>query len=156
VVKASFEPRAAQRSDFQCGPAQPNTEKPCVARLSGFASGVELKLHTHMAALASTMTRSVQSLRDIAVEVKEGVVTLSGFYGVRSVANDIEVKLPSARNDPEIARDAVRELESHIGIPTDKIADKIKVRRGWLTLGGTADWQYQKILAESASPTTER
>ena len=62
---------------------------------------------------------------DIAVAVKDGVVTLSGFvssymekdaaekaakrvYGVRAVANDIQVKLTSTRTDPEIARDAVR------------------------------------------------
>ena len=63
---------------------------------------------------------------DIAVSVKDGVVTLTGFVrsysqryeaekeaksvrGVRGVANDIEVKLPSLnqRADPEIARDAV-------------------------------------------------
>src|SRR5690242_17107499 len=75
---------------------------------------------------------------DIAVAVKDGVVTLSGFvhsywekdaaekaakrvYGVRAVANDISVELTSTRTDPEIARDAVRELEAHVGIPADRI-----------------------------------
>src|ERR1700676_2151321 len=70
---------------------------------------------------------------DIAVAVKSGVVTLSGFvhsywekdaaekaakrvYGVKAVANDIEVKPSSTRTDPEIARDAVHELESHISV----------------------------------------
>ena len=58
-------------------------------------------------------------------------MTLSGFvhsywdaaekaakrvYGVRGVANDIEVKPSSTRTDPEIARDAVHELESHISV----------------------------------------
>jgi len=102
---------------------------------------------------------------DIAVVLKDGVVALSGFvrsywekdaaekaakrvYGVRGVANDIEVKLPSARTDPEIARDAVHELESHISIPGDQI--KVAVKNGWLTLEGTVDWQFQKALAESA------
>jgi osmotically-inducible protein OsmY len=104
---------------------------------------------------------------DIAVAVKDGVVTLSGFvpsywekdaaekavkrvYGVRGVANDIEVKLSSTRTDPEIARDAVRELKSHISIPSEKI--KVTVRNGWVTLEGSigVEWQYQKILAESA------
>jgi osmotically-inducible protein OsmY len=104
---------------------------------------------------------------DIAVAVKDGVVTLSGFvpsywekdaaekavkrvYGVRGVANDIEVKLSSTRTDPEIARDVVRELESHISIPSEKI--KVTVRNGWVTLEGSigVEWQYQKILAESA------
>src|SRR5580693_7060993 len=102
---------------------------------------------------------------DIVVAVKDGVVTLSGFvpsfwekdaaekavkrvYGVRGVANDIEVKLSSERTDPEIARDAVHELESHISIPHDKI--KVTVKNGWVTLEGNVDWQYQKTLAESA------
>src|ERR1700726_2177280 len=104
---------------------------------------------------------------DIAVAVKDGVATLSGFvpsywekdaaekavkrvYGVRGVANNIEVKLSSTRTDPEIARDAVRELESHISIPSEKI--KVTVRNGWVTLEGSigVEWQYQKILAESA------
>src|SRR6185503_2925523 len=99
---------------------------------------------------------------DIAVAVKDGVVTLSGYvpsywekdaaekavkrvYGVRGVANDLEVKLSSTRTDPEIARDAVHELQSHVSIPADRI--KATVRNGWVTLEGTVDWQYQKTLA---------
>ena len=107
----------------------------------------------------------ISSSSDIAVAVKDGVVTLSGFvhsywdkdaaekavkrvYGVRGVANDIEVKLSSARTDPEIAREAVHELDSHISIPHEKI--KVTVKNGWVTLEGNVDWQYQKTLAESA------
>jgi osmotically-inducible protein OsmY len=102
---------------------------------------------------------------DIAVAVKDEVVTLSGFvpsywekdaaekavkrvYGVRGVANDIEIKLGLTRTDPEIARDAVHELNSHISIPGDKI--KVTVKSGWVTLEGKVDWQYQRTLAESA------
>ena len=107
----------------------------------------------------------IGSSSDIAVAVKDGVVTLSGFvrsywdkdaaeqavkrvYGVRGVANDIEVKPSSTRTDPEIARDAVHEMESHLSIPSDKI--KVTVKNGWVTLEGSVDWQYQKTLAESA------
>src|SRR5258708_11048027 len=102
---------------------------------------------------------------DIAVAVKDGVVTLSGFvksywdkdaaataakrvYGVRGVDNDNEVTPNQARTDPEIAREAIRELESHVSIPHDKI--KVTVEKGWVTLEGTVDWQYQKSLAESS------
>src|SRR6266446_2427906 len=102
---------------------------------------------------------------DIGVAVKDGVVTLSGFvssywekdaaekaakrvYGVRGVANDLEVKLITTRTDPEIARDAVHELESHVSIPADNI--KVTVKNGWMTLEGKVDWHYQKLLAESA------
>ena len=103
---------------------------------------------------------------DIGVAVKEGVVTLTGYvssywekdaaekaakrvYGVRAVANDLQIKLTYSRTDPEIARDVVHELESHISIPTDKI--KATVKNGWVTLEGTVDWQYQKNLAESSA-----
>ena len=102
---------------------------------------------------------------DIVVAVKDGVVTLSGFvpsfwekdaaekavkrvYGVRGIANNIAVKLLWQRTDPEIARDAVHELESHVSIPADRI--KVTVKDGWVTLEGTVDWEYQKSLAESA------
>ena len=99
--------------------------------------------------------------------MKDGVVTLSGFvtsywekdaaekaakrvYGVKGVANDIEVKPSSIQTDPEIARDVVHELERHISIPSDRI--KVTVKNGWVTLEGSigVEWQYQKILAESA------
>ena len=134
-----------------------------------------------MAAFADVKTRSDSSIRedvtfelkwdpkitssDIAVAVKDGVVTLSGFassymekdaaekaakrvYGVRAVANDIQIKLTSTRTDPEIARDAVHELDSHVLLPADRL--KVTVRNGWVTLEGTVDWQYQKSLAESS------
>jgi len=107
----------------------------------------------------------ISSASDIAVAVKDGVVTLSGFvpsfwekdaaekaakrvYGVKGVANDIQVKLFWQRTDPEIARAAVRELESHVSIPADRI--KVTVKDGWVTLEGTVDWEYQKSLAQSA------
>jgi osmotically-inducible protein OsmY len=134
-----------------------------------------------MATMTSTLAKSDSAIRedvifelkydpkitspDIAVAVKDGVATLSGYassywekdaaekaakrvYGVRGVANDIQVKLGITRTDPEIARDAVHELESHVSIPADKI--KVTVKAAWVTLEGTVDWQYQKTLAESA------
>ena len=108
---------------------------------------------------------TITSASDIAVAAKDGVVTLSGFvptywdkdaaekaakrvYGVKGVANDIGVKLFWQRTDPEIARAAVRELESHVSIPADRI--KVTVKDGWVTLEGTVDWEYQKSLAQSA------
>jgi osmotically-inducible protein OsmY len=102
---------------------------------------------------------------DIGVAVKNGVVTLAGFvatfweldaaekaakrvYGVRAVANDLEVKLFWQRTDPEIGRDAIRALESHVSIPSDQI--KVTVKNGKVTLEGMVDWEYQKELAQSA------
>ena len=106
---------------------------------------------------------SIPTANDIALRVKDGVVTLTGFvhtywekdaaertarrvYGVKGLANDIEVKLTSTRTDPEIAQDAVRQLESHVSLPTGTI--KPTVKGGWVTLEGTVDWYYQKSLAE--------
>ena len=105
------------------------------------------------------------SSTDIGVAVKDGVVTLTGYvssywekdavekaakrvYGVRAVANDLQIRLSYSRTDPEIARDAIHELESHVSLPSEKI--KAIVKSGWVTLEGTVDWQYQKNLAESA------
>ncbi len=53
-----------------------------------------------------------------------------------------------SRTDPEVARDAVPELESHVSIPADRI--QVTVKDGWVTLEGTVDWQFQRTLAESA------
>ena len=107
----------------------------------------------------------ISSENDIAVAVKDKVVTLSGFvptfwdkdaaeraakrvYGVKAVANDISVKPLWQRTDPEIARDAIQQLERHISIPYDKI--KVSVKGGWVTLEGTVDRELQKKLAHSA------
>ena len=104
---------------------------------------------------------------DIAVSVKNGVVTLTGFVrsyadrleaeagakrvaGVVGVANDIEVRLPSVdeRPDPDIARDAVSALKTQLPFSSERI--KVIVKSGWVTLEGEVEWQYQKTTAENA------
>jgi osmotically-inducible protein OsmY len=104
---------------------------------------------------------------DIAVSVKKGVVTLTGFVrsytdkfeaeaaakrvsGVVAIANDIEVRMPSVdeRPDPEIARDAVAAIKSQLPISSEKI--KVIVKNGWITLEGQVEWQYQRSTAEHA------
>lgn len=101
----------------------------------------------------------------IAVAVKDGVVTLTGFVkrymdsyyaekaakrvsGVKGVANDIEVKLASERTDPEIAEEAVKAVKRELWGAADKV--KVVVKNGWLTLEGEAEWNYQKEWAERA------
>lgn len=101
----------------------------------------------------------------IAVAVKDGVVTLTGFVerymdsyyaekaakrvsGVKGVANDIEVKLASERTDPEIAEEAVKAVKREIPSAADKV--KVVVKNGWLTLEGEAEWNFQKEWAERA------
>src|SRR3984885_7306589 len=96
---------------------------------------------------------------DIAVSVKNGVVTLTGFVrsyadrleaeagakrvaGVVGVANDIEARLPSVdeRPDPDIARDAVSALKTQLPFSSERI--KVIVKSGWVTLEGEVEWQY--------------
>jgi osmotically-inducible protein OsmY len=103
----------------------------------------------------------------IGVAAKDGVVTLTGHvssyaekyaaekaakrvHGVRAIANEIDVKLPgsSQRTDQDIALACVNALKSNISVPADKI--KVTVNRGWVTLEGEVEWQYQKNYAESS------
>lgn len=109
------------------------------------------------------------SLRDgdIAVAVRDGVVTLAGFVdsyadkwaaeravgkvkGVQAIANDLEVKLPSAsgRPDSDLAHAAVNALKWNTSIPQDRI--RVKVTKGWMTLEGDVDWHFQREAAERA------
>jgi osmotically-inducible protein OsmY len=104
---------------------------------------------------------------NIGVAVKDGIVTLTGSVdsfaekqaaarstkivsGVRTLANEIEVKLPglSGRSDVDIARAALNALEWNHWVPRARI--KIKVEQRWLTLVGEVDRSYQKLAAESA------
>jgi osmotically-inducible protein OsmY len=103
----------------------------------------------------------------IGVSVKDGVVTLSGHvssfsekysaqkaakrvYGVKAVANELDVELPesSRRSDEDIATAAVYELKSNTWIPPDQI--KVTVSNGWITLEGEVEWEYQKEAAENS------
>src|SRR5439155_22709605 len=67
---------------------------------------------------------------------------------VKAVANDIEVKLPvsSERTDADIAAAAVRAVEWDAFLPIEKI--DVTVSKGWVTLKGEVEWQYQKDDAE--------
>ena len=104
---------------------------------------------------------------DIGIAVKNGVVAMTGFVrsykqryqaeravkrasGVLGLANDIEVRLPSGgeRPDPEIARDAVAALKAEL--PFSSEAMKVTVKNGWLSLEGSAEWNYQRVRAEEA------
>jgi osmotically-inducible protein OsmY len=102
---------------------------------------------------------------EIGVIVKDGVVTLTGWVdsyvkrwsaedaalrvrGVKAVANDIEVRLSSddERADIDIAADATRALEVDALIPPGKV--QATVSKGWITLKGTVNWQFQREDAE--------
>jgi hypothetical protein len=94
------------------------------------------------------------SSRDIAIAVKGGVVTLSGFVcwydekflaestvkgisGVRAVADDLQIVEAAHRTDPEIARDAVQRLEKQVDVPDDEIT--LTVEDAWVRLQGMSE-----------------
>ncbi|MGZ4820759.1 MAG: BON domain-containing protein [Terriglobales bacterium] len=102
---------------------------------------------------------------EVGVSVKDGIVTLTGYVdsylkkwaaedaahrvrGVKAVANDIEVRLAptSERTDTDIAAAAVRALEWDAFINIDKL--DVTVSKGWITIKGDVEWQYQKQEAE--------
>ncbi len=101
----------------------------------------------------------------IGVVAQDGVVTLSGFVesfaekmaaeraarrvkGVRAIAEEIEVRVPSHRKgaDDEIAHRAVSLLNWDIEVPGERLG--VKVEHGVVTLTGDVDWQFQKHAAE--------
>jgi osmotically-inducible protein OsmY len=104
---------------------------------------------------------------EIGVAVKDGVVALNGqvksywekwraeraasrVSGVRAIVNDLEVHLPSSseRTDEDIAKAAINALDASITVPAKRIM--VKVSKGWVTLEGSVDWNFQKRAAESA------
>jgi osmotically-inducible protein OsmY len=101
----------------------------------------------------------------VGVSARDGVVTLSGHVssyaekfaaeraarqvkGVKAVAEEIEVRLPSDKKlaDDEIAARSLRLLHWDVAIPDDRIS--VKVEHGIVTLSGNVDWDYQRIEAE--------
>lgn len=62
------------------------------------------------------------------------------------MANDLEVKLASERTDADIAGAALRALEWDAFVPSNRV--QVTVSKGWVTLKGEVEWQYQKKDAE--------
>jgi len=104
---------------------------------------------------------------DIGVSVDEGVVTLRGnvrsyagkvaaervalrVYGAKAVANDLIVRFPDGyeRTDTETAQAVVAALKWNSSVPPDRVT--AAVSKGWVTLKGTLEWQYQKDAAARA------
>ena len=102
---------------------------------------------------------------NVGVTARDGVVTLTGYvenyaekmaaervtkrtYGVKAIANDIQVKPLLKVTDSEIAAKAVIALQSRVDVPAEHI--KVMVKEGWITLEGDVDWYYQKQAADRA------
>jgi len=104
---------------------------------------------------------------NIGISVEKGVVTMTGHVasyvekiaaeravervkGVKAIAQEIEVRYPDhqKRSDDEIAQRAVNILHWSVQVPDGSI--HVKVEKGWVTLTGAVEWQYQRLAAESA------
>jgi osmotically-inducible protein OsmY len=103
----------------------------------------------------------------VGVAVKDGVVVLTGHLdtyaersavqkavqrvqGVHAVALELDVRLDPnhLRGDAEIAAAAETALRWHALVPHDRI--QVTVEKGWASLKGEVDWQYQREAAEKA------
>lgn len=100
----------------------------------------------------------------IGVTAQDGIVTLSGYvetysaklmaeravrrvYGVKAIANELDVRLAHDRIDTETARDAVEALRVHIDVPK---GISVTVRDGFVCLAGAVESMFQKSAAERA------
>jgi osmotically-inducible protein OsmY len=103
----------------------------------------------------------------IGVAVKDNVVTLTGFVSsyaekwaaeraakrvscVNALAIELRVQLPdhAKKTDADIAEAAANALSWDISVPTDSVS--VIVENGWVTLDGSVNWQYQRLVAEDA------
>ena len=109
----------------------------------------------------------LHNANEIGVAVKDGIVTLSGmvdtYYkklqaeraakkvlGVKAVAQEMNVQLSEhgKRTDSDVAAAVINALAWHSSIPEEKI--KVKVEKGWVTLEGEVEWDFQRNYSKSA------
>jgi osmotically-inducible protein OsmY len=107
---------------------------------------------------------AVHNASAIGVGVTRGVTRLSGHVatyaekwateraaervsGVTALVSELDVHLPSSleRTDEDIAQAAVNAVK---WIPRNSI--RVEVSKGWLTLDGAVQWQFQRDAAEEA------
>jgi osmotically-inducible protein OsmY len=101
----------------------------------------------------------------IGVTVNDGVVTLTGHvpvysekhtagevakrvYGVRAVANEIEVRPSDAhvRDDEDVASAAVHALQWDSQVPDEHL--QVTVEQGWLDVEGTVEHPHEKAAVD--------
>jgi osmotically-inducible protein OsmY len=108
------------------------------------------------------------SAAEIGVTAKEGVITLTGTVdsywkkteaeeaaknvaGVKAVVEKIEIKFvghSAKKDDNDIAREVLNAYQFNVEVPGDKV--KVKVEKGWVTLEGELEWNFQKDAAKAA------
>ena len=101
----------------------------------------------------------------VGVTVNDGVVTLSGHLdtyaekvaarrvaervsGIKAIAVELDVIPPGIhqRSDTEIAAAVQLVLSWNTSVPPDRL--KVTVEKGWVTLSGELDWNFQRRALE--------
>ena len=105
---------------------------------------------------------------EIGVSAKDGVITLTGSVdgyakkseaedavkrvaGVKAVVEKIEIKYASnsaRKDDSDIATEVVNAFKWNWEVPADEV--KARVEKGWVTLEGQVEWNYQSNAAKKA------
>ncbi len=117
--------------------------------------------------LAELTWESVVSAACISVEVKNGTVILAGnvanfaekwhavnaaqrVKGVSALRMELDIVLAesSKRADEDIAYAVQNILDWSILLPKNSI--QVLVEKGWITLAGELEWEYQRLIATSA------
>ena len=108
------------------------------------------------------------SAAEIGVTAKEGIITLTGTVdsywkkteaeeaaknvaGVKAVVQKIEIRFvgnSSKKDDNDIAAEVLNAYQWNVEVPRDKV--KVKVEKGWVTLEGELEWNFQKEAAKKA------
>ena len=103
----------------------------------------------------------------VGIVVKDGIVTLTGHLdtfaekaaiervvsrvsGVHAVAVELDVKLAPGhvRSDSEMAATAEEAIRWNTLIPVERV--QLKVEKGWITLTGEVEWDFQRRGAVQA------
>ncbi|MDN8615203.1 BON domain-containing protein [Variovorax ginsengisoli] len=117
--------------------------------------------------LAELKWDPIVNATDVGVIVKDGVVTLTGHLasfaekyaaeraaqrigGVKALAVEIEVRPPFAhkRTDAEIASAVDSAIQWNSLVPKGKVHPIVE--KGWITLSGEVEWDYQRRAAEAS------
>jgi osmotically-inducible protein OsmY len=107
------------------------------------------------------------SSNEIDVNVKDGIVTLSGtvdnytqkkeaehavksIAGVKAVVDDVKVDLyfSAIKSDTDIASSVIKALHGNWAVPDHRL--KVTVENGWVTLEGILHWNFQRKAADNA------
>jgi osmotically-inducible protein OsmY len=103
------------------------------------ASEVEVTAHGGIVTLTGTVPHFI--------EKKAAEHAAQRVGGVTAVADKLEVKGIFDKTDEEIARAALSALKWNYSTPDDI---KVTVEKGWVTLDGEAEWEYQRNAAREA------